>query len=93
MLRGRVGERFAGVVVDVDDDDHRRGSVTVAEPAIEAPARRDAGDLPLGEEARGDVDRGRPPEPPGAVLGRLTARGSTARSAGNEDAGVDAVLR
>ena len=46
----RVGEQFAGVVVEVDDEDHTRGTVTVADPAIEAPARGRDGDLPLGEE-------------------------------------------
>ena len=50
LLRGRVGEQFPGVVVDVDDEDHARGTVTVADPAIEAPVRTGDGELPLGEE-------------------------------------------
>jgi exoribonuclease R len=50
LLRSRVGEQFPGVIVDVDDDDHTRGSVTVADPAIDAPVRGRDGDLPLGEE-------------------------------------------
>ena len=50
LLRRRVGEQFPGVIVEVDDDDHTRGSVTVADPAIDAPVRGRDGDLPLGEE-------------------------------------------
>jgi exoribonuclease R len=48
-LQHRVGERFTGVVVEVDDKDDRRGEVTVQEPAVEAvvAGRRK---LPLGEE-------------------------------------------
>ncbi|WP_432479336.1 RNB domain-containing ribonuclease [Nocardioides sp. GXQ0305] len=49
LLRGRVGDRFPGVVVDADDDDPRRGTVTIADPAIEAPVRS-SGDLPVGED-------------------------------------------
>lgn len=48
LLSTRVGERFAGVVVDVNDKDERRGSVTIEDPAIEAPVSSD-GPLPLGE--------------------------------------------
>ncbi len=48
-LQHRVGERFAGVVVEVDDKDDKRGEVTVQDPAVEAvvTGRRE---LPLGEE-------------------------------------------
>jgi exoribonuclease R len=48
LLRRRVGERFEGVVVDADDDP-RRGTVTVAEPAVEAPVSASR-DLPVGED-------------------------------------------
>jgi exoribonuclease R len=48
-LQHRVGERFTGVVVEVDDKDDRRGEVTVQEPAVEAvvAGRRE---LPLGDD-------------------------------------------
>jgi len=51
VLHGREGEAFAAVVVDVDDRDEKRGTVTVQEPAVEADV---AGHekLPLG----GDVE-------------------------------------
>jgi exoribonuclease R len=49
LLRRRVGERFEGVVVDADDDDPHRGTVTVAEPAVEAPVRASR-QLPVGED-------------------------------------------
>lgn len=49
VLAGRVGESFAGVIVDVDTKTGRAGTVTVEEPAIEAKVTAEAG-LPLGEE-------------------------------------------
>ena len=49
LLRRRVGERFAGVIVDAEDDDQTRGTVTVSEPAVEAPVRG-SGELPVGED-------------------------------------------
>jgi exoribonuclease R len=51
VLAGRVGERFDGVVVDVDGDGKDRGEVVVRDPAVEArvTTERDSG-LPLGEE-------------------------------------------
>ena len=49
LLRHRVGERFAGVVVDAEDDDPTRGTVILADPAVEAPVRG-SGELPLGED-------------------------------------------
>jgi exoribonuclease R len=52
LLRDRVGEVFPGVVVEVDDRDHDRGVVTVADPAIEARVVAPAGDLPLGAEVQ-----------------------------------------
>ena len=36
MLQHRVGETFEGVVVDLDDKDDKRGTVTVQDPAVEA---------------------------------------------------------
>ena len=36
MLRTRVGEKFEGVIVDVDEKDDKRGTVTIQDPAIEA---------------------------------------------------------
>lgn len=46
-LRGAVGRRFPGVVLERDKDG-RHGSAMVTEPAIEAPVAS-AGDLPVGE--------------------------------------------
>src|SRR5687768_16568050 len=49
VLRARVGERFDGVVVDVDAKDDKRGTITVQDPAIEA--RLTASEpVPLGNE-------------------------------------------
>ena len=48
VLRKRVGEKFEGVVVDRDEKDDRRGTVTIQDPAIEARVR--AAKLPLGTE-------------------------------------------
>ena len=36
-LRSRVGEQFEGVVLEVEHDDERKGTVMVREPAVEAP--------------------------------------------------------
>jgi exoribonuclease R len=49
LLHDRVGERFAAVVVDLDEKDRRRGDVTIQDPAIEATLTG-SGELPLGEE-------------------------------------------
>lgn len=49
LLQHRVGEAFAGVVVEVEQDDHARGTVTVQDPAVEARVRG-KGDLPLGDD-------------------------------------------
>jgi exoribonuclease R len=48
-LQGRVGERFAGVVVAAEKDDPRKGEAMVREPAV---AARVGGEepLPVGEE-------------------------------------------
>jgi VacB/RNase II family 3'-5' exoribonuclease len=49
LLHDRVGERFAAVVVDLDEKDRRRGDITIQDPAIEATVTG-SGELPLGEE-------------------------------------------
>jgi exoribonuclease R len=49
VLKDRVGERFDAVVVDVEEKDASCGTVTVQEPAIEAPLSGD-GPLPLGTQ-------------------------------------------
>jgi VacB/RNase II family 3'-5' exoribonuclease len=49
LLHDRVGERFAAVVVDLDEKDRRRGDITIQDPAIEATVTGSV-DLPLGEE-------------------------------------------
>ena len=36
-LRSRVGEPFEGVVLEVEHDDEREGTVMIREPAVEAP--------------------------------------------------------
>jgi hypothetical protein len=51
VLQSRLGESFAGVVVSVDDKEPTRGTVTVREPAIEAPLVS-AAPLPLGVETQ-----------------------------------------
>jgi exoribonuclease R len=51
LLGDRVGDTFAGVVVDLDDKDERRGTVTLRDPAVEAPVAGGR-DLPLGEDVR-----------------------------------------
>ncbi|HEX6149618.1 RNB domain-containing ribonuclease [Nocardioides sp.] len=48
LLQHRVGESFPAVVVELEDDDRRRGTVTVQDPAIEARVEG-ASELPLGE--------------------------------------------
>ena len=49
VLSKRVGETFTAVVVEIDDEDKQKGSITVEEPAIEARVTG-ATALPLGEE-------------------------------------------
>jgi VacB/RNase II family 3'-5' exoribonuclease len=49
LLSQRVGETFTAVVVEIDDEDKQKGSITVEEPAIEARVTG-ATALPLGEE-------------------------------------------
>ena len=48
-LAPHVGESFPGVVVDHDDHDEGRGTVTIQEPAVEAHVRGPA-PLPLGTD-------------------------------------------
>lgn len=47
LLRHRVGETFPGIVIDVSDKTPTRGTITINEPAVEAPVES-AGALPLG---------------------------------------------
>ncbi len=51
VLADRVGETFAGVVVDVDDKDPRRGVVVVHDPDVEARVVSSA-PLPLGTDVQ-----------------------------------------
>jgi exoribonuclease R len=51
VLADRVGETFAGVVVDVDDKDPKRGVVVVHDPDVEARVVSSA-PLPLGTDVR-----------------------------------------
>jgi exoribonuclease R len=51
VLKDRVGETFEGVVVDVDDRDDKRGTVTIQEPAVEGRVVA-ASALPLGTDVR-----------------------------------------
>jgi exoribonuclease R len=51
LLDGRVGQRFDGVVVDVDErDGAARGQVVLRDPAVRA--RVDGASLPLGERTK-----------------------------------------
>jgi exoribonuclease R len=51
VLAHRVGEEFAGVVVDVDDKDERRGVVVLHDPDVEARVVSSE-PLPLGTDVR-----------------------------------------
>jgi exoribonuclease R len=51
VLRPHVGETFAGVVVQLEEDDPTRGSVVVQEPAIEARVSA-THELPLGTDVQ-----------------------------------------
>ncbi len=48
MLASRVGETFAGVIVEVDEKDDERGEVNINDPAIEAKVTGSS-PLPIGE--------------------------------------------
>jgi exoribonuclease R len=48
-LRSRVGESFEGVVLSVEHDDERQGTVMIREPAVEAQLTS-ASPLPVGED-------------------------------------------
>jgi exoribonuclease R len=61
LLSDRVGESFEAVVVEVDEREPTRGTVTVQQPAVEAPVTS-ASDVPLGTDVRvrlttADVER------------------------------------
>jgi hypothetical protein len=49
VLHPHVGETFAGVVVQVDEEDPKKGDVVVQEPAIEATITG-KDELPLGTD-------------------------------------------
>jgi VacB/RNase II family 3'-5' exoribonuclease len=51
VLHPHVGETFPGVVVQVDEDDPKHGSVVIQEPAIEGKVTSGQ-DLPLGGEVQ-----------------------------------------
>jgi exoribonuclease R len=51
VLQHRVGETFEGVIVDLDDKDPKRGTVTVQDPAVEARVTGEAS-LPLGTDVQ-----------------------------------------
>ena len=59
VLAGSVAEVFAGVVVDTDAKDPRKGTVVIADPAVEAPVRAPA-PLPLGERVQVRLDEADP---------------------------------
>jgi exoribonuclease R len=49
VLQPRVGETFAGVIVDIDPKDDHKGTVTIQDPAVEARVT-DGAPLPLGTD-------------------------------------------
>lgn len=49
VLAPRLGETFPGVIVEVEEDDERRGDVTIQDPAIEA-AVSGSEPLPIGQD-------------------------------------------
>jgi exoribonuclease R len=51
VLQPHIGQEFPGVVVQVDEDDPKRGDIVVQEPAIEGRVTS-ATDLPLGTDVR-----------------------------------------
>ena len=51
LLANRVGEELDGVVIDVEDGDPRRGTVTLKDPAVEARVVADR-ELALGTDVR-----------------------------------------
>jgi exoribonuclease R len=48
-LQSRVGEKFDAVVTETEDDDERKGTVMLQEPAVEAPVSSQS-PLPVGED-------------------------------------------
>ncbi len=50
VLRDSVGETFRGVVLEIDPEDPRRGSIQIGEPAVEATVFDQHRALPIGEE-------------------------------------------
>ena len=62
VLQDHVGETFRGVVIDEDDrkpkNGKRRGSIMLAEPAVEAPVH--GVEIPLGEEVEARLTQADP---------------------------------
>ena len=54
LVTGRVGERFEGVVVSVDERDDRRGTLVIQDPAIEASVTS-SDPLPLGDTVTAEL--------------------------------------
>ena len=51
VLQHRVGQTFDAAVIEVDEEDARKGDITIQEPAVEARLRAEA-PLPLGSDVR-----------------------------------------
>ena len=56
VLRDDLGQKFDGVVVDVDQKDDRRGTITIQEPAVEARVTSQV-PVPLGNEVTATLTR------------------------------------
>lgn len=50
MLRHDIGEKFEGVITDLDEKDSSRGAVMLRDLAVEAPVESGSGSLPLGQQ-------------------------------------------
>ncbi len=51
LLSGRVGERFEGVILEIDPEDPNKGVVQIADPAVEAVVTSDS-PLPVGDQVQ-----------------------------------------
>ncbi|TXS52709.1 RNB domain-containing ribonuclease, partial [Streptomyces sp. t39] len=65
VLKGRVGEEFDAVVVDVREKEPDVGTVQLEDPAVVARIEGDGAPLPLGERLRVRLTRA---EPAGATV-------------------------
>ena len=54
-----MGESFEGVVLEIEHDDERRGTVMVRDPAVEAPVTSTS-PLPVGEDVTVTLDEADP---------------------------------